>query len=177
MNFNVSRFCSFSFLFYTSFIFFFYPQLTASLTAVAESMRNCASFVETFAATIQGPQIATGTLLLFIIIQIFHLTRSSGLSFVPDDGLTKGVKRKAVDHDEESDPKKRKRKPRDPNAPKRPASSYILFQNDIRKELKEKHPNVPNNELLAMISKLWNDMPDQEKKASRVASSCHYTFP
>jgi hypothetical protein len=105
------------------------------------------------------------------------LTRSSGLSLSPDDGLTKGVKRKAVDHDEDTDSKKRKRKPRDPNAPKRPASSYILFQNDIRKELKEKHPNVSNNELLAMISKLWNDMPDQEKKASRVASNFPDHFP
>ncbi|KAG8750247.1 hypothetical protein FRC12_012971, partial [Ceratobasidium sp. 428] len=42
--------------------------------------------------------------------------------------------------------KKRGRVPRegkrvkDPNAPKRPATSYILFQNDIRDELKAKNP-------------------------------------
>lgn len=133
-------------------------------------MRNCVSLVESFASSIQTSQITAGTIYLLSDRISFHLTRLIGLSILPDDGLTKGRKRKAVDHDEETDPKKRKRKPRDPNAPKRPPSSYILFQNDIRKQLKEKHPNVPNNELLAMISKQWNEMTDQDKKASRIAS-------
>lgn len=99
-----------------------------------------------------------------------NLTRRTGISLVQSDDTARGRKRKAADHDEDLDSKKRKRKPRDPNAPKRPPSSYILFQNDIRKELKEKHPNVANNELLAMIAKRWNEMTDQDKAAGRVAS-------
>lgn len=75
-------------------------------------------------------------------------------------------KRKAFSTlDEDEGPKKRKRnvKPRDPNAPKRPASAYILFQNEIRKELKEKFPNLNNTELLAKISEMWKLMTDEEK--------------
>lgn len=58
---------------------------------------------------------------------------------------------------------KKKKIIRDPNAPKRPASSYLLFQNDVRQSLKAKHPNVPNNELLQIISKLWQEMPKEQK--------------
>lgn len=58
---------------------------------------------------------------------------------------------------------KRPRKPKDPNAPKRPASSYLLFQNEIRQDLKAKNPNMPNNELLGLIAKMWKDMSRDEK--------------
>lgn len=68
--------------------------------------------------------------------------------------------------------KKRKRvaKPKDPNAPKRPASSYILFQNEVRKELKERHPDLSNADLLSLISEQWKSMSDEQKEASRVLS-------
>ena len=49
---------------------------------------------------------------------------------------TSSTKRKAkeMEDDGEGKPKKKRqpRKARDPNEPKRPASAYILFQNDIR---------------------------------------------
>jgi hypothetical protein len=80
-------------------------------------------------------------------------------------------KRKAdASLDDDEAPKKRKRntKPRDPNAPKRPASSYILFQNEIRKPLKDKHPGLTNPELLNMISDLWKKMSEEEKAVSIV---------
>lgn len=82
-------------------------------------------------------------------------------------------KRKAAFSPEDTDgPKKRKRntKPKDPNAPKRPASSYILFQNEVRKELKEQHPNLDNAGLLSLIAEQWKNMPEEQKEASRVAS-------
>ncbi|KAF9458015.1 high mobility group box domain-containing protein, partial [Collybia nuda] len=72
-----------------------------------------------------------------------------------------GRKRKAADEDGE--PAKRTRKPKDPNAPKRPASSYILYQNEIRKELREKHPGVTNSELLNIIARQWAEMSDADK--------------
>ena len=62
--------------------------------------------------------------------------------------------------------KKRKTKPKDPNAPKRPASSYLLFQNDVRQELKAKNPHLPNNELLNLIAKAWGEMPKEQKDVS-----------
>lgn len=80
-------------------------------------------------------------------------------------------KRKAAAMDETDGVKaKRTRKAKDPNAPKRPASSYILFQNEVRKELKAQHPALSNPELLTMIAKKWSEMPDEAKAVSRVSS-------
>ncbi|KAF9446741.1 HMG-box [Macrolepiota fuliginosa MF-IS2] len=113
-----------------------------SIIALSENMRKCAELGENFAKL---------------------------LANASDDemrALTNPNKRKATGApDDEDGPKKRKRatKPKDPNAPKRPPSSYILFQNEIRKELKEKHPALTNPELLAMISDLWKKMSEDEK--------------
>jgi hypothetical protein len=100
------------------------------------------------------------------------------MSFVPPTLFTlltlSQNKRKASGVlDDDEGPKKRKRntKPKDPNAPKRPASSYILFQNEIRKELKEKHPNLTNPELLNMISEMWKKMSEEEKAVSFTSTS------
>lgn len=72
-----------------------------------------------------------------------------------------GKKRKSRGGDDADG--KRKKKLKDPNAPKRPPSSYLLFQNDVRNELKAKNPGMPNNELLGVISKLWAEMPQEQK--------------
>lgn len=73
------------------------------------------------------------------------------------------------DEDEaEGDGKKKKRKTvkkiQDPNAPKRPASSYIVFQNETRGGLKLKYPGISNTDLVQMISKRWASMTDEEKE-------------
>ena len=91
---------------------------------------------------------------------------------------TKG-KRKVASSPEDGDAsKKRKRpiKPKDPNAPKRPASSYILFQNEVRKQLKELHPELSNADLLSLISEQWKNMSDDQKEASRVLSVFNYSL-
>ncbi|KAH7341976.1 high mobility group box domain-containing protein [Rhizoctonia solani] len=67
--------------------------------------------------------------------------------------------------------KKRGRAPKegkrikDPNAPKRPATSYIMFQNDIREELRRKHPGLPYKELLGKVSEAWSGLGEDQKKA------------
>ncbi|KAF7330886.1 Non-histone chromosomal protein 6 [Mycena venus] len=60
---------------------------------------------------------------------------------------------------------KRKRvvKKKDPNAPKRPASSYLIFQNEVRKDVKERFPNLNNNELLNVIKNQWADMTEAQR--------------
>ncbi|KAG9040138.1 hypothetical protein FRB95_000067 [Tulasnella sp. JGI-2019a] len=69
---------------------------------------------------------------------------------------------------EESNGKKTKKekKPkvkRDPNMPKKPPSAYLLYQNEMRGALKQKHPELDNTALLQMISKEWSTMPDDKK--------------
>lgn len=66
---------------------------------------------------------------------------------------------------------KRKRKLKDPNAPKRPPSSYILYQNEIRQQIKKEHPEMTNSELLAFISKQWAEMDESEKAVCPSAHS------
>ncbi|GJJ07650.1 hypothetical protein Clacol_001855 [Clathrus columnatus] len=87
------------------------------------------------------------------------------------DVAVSGKKRKA---DKEASPsldqngkKKRvvkEKKPRDKDAPKRPPSAYLLFQNEVRKEIKNEHPGMTNHEILQEVSKLWNTVSEQEKK-------------
>jgi len=128
-------------------------QLIGSLGAVAETMRSCASFAEQFAQLVSHVPYNPP----------MHPNGQFALPAIPPPLAAHG-KRKAGDEGDGRKPK-RPRKPRDPNAPKRPASSYLLFQNEVRQELKAKHPNLPNNELLGVIAKMWKDMPKDEKDA------------
>ncbi|KDQ65093.1 hypothetical protein JAAARDRAFT_96982, partial [Jaapia argillacea MUCL 33604] len=61
--------------------------------------------------------------------------------------------------------KRREKKEKDPNAPKRPPSSYLLFQNEIRKQISEQNPNMPNNEVLKHISAKWKQMTPDERES------------
>jgi len=127
-------------------------QLIGSLGAVAETMRNCATIAEQFAQLI-GP-IPYHPAVVMPNGPMQHMQGALNVDMA-------GGKRK---RDGELK-KTRKSKPKDPNAPKRPPSSYLLFQNEVRQELKAKNPNIPNNELLNMIAKTWNDMPREQKDA------------
>lgn len=129
-------------------------QLIGSLGAVAETMRNAATFADQFAQLLT-PLTYPGAPLMFPNGQMPQMP--------PPQAEPTGGKRKARGDDEGEGKRKRKTKPKDPNAPKRPPSSYLLFQNEVRQELKAKHPNIPNNELLAKIARAWGDMPREQK--------------
>ncbi|KAI0706943.1 HMG-box, partial [Cerioporus squamosus] len=73
-----------------------------------------------------------------------------------------GKKRKSRGGDD-ADGKRKVKKIKDPNAPKRPPSSYLLFQNEVRSELKAQNPGLRNNELLGAIAKKWSEMPQEQK--------------
>lgn len=57
--------------------------------------------------------------------------------------------------------------PADPNRPKRPASAYLIFQNEVRRDMQAAYPDRPYHEILGKISERWNQLTDAEKK--------HYT--
>ncbi|TFK64897.1 HMG-box [Pluteus cervinus] len=130
-------------------------QLAATLSAAADSLRNCANVAEAF-ANILRQTTATGAASSSVQGASNHLATPAA----------KAGKRKAgaiEDGTEEGGKRKRKRQPKDPNAPKRPASSYIIFQNEVRKSMKESHPDVTNTELVALISKQWSEMSEEDK--------------
>jgi hypothetical protein len=108
-------------------------------------MRQCATIADQFAHTLSGT------------------TLTPGANPFSDIASAQSGKRKALD-DGEGGKKKKPKKIKDPNAPKRPPSSYLLFQNEVRAELKAKFPNLPNSELLQMIAKRWAAMSDEDKE-------------
>lgn len=124
-----------------------FPQYEKSLTAVANSMRHCVQVAEAFAVAMKQAHpgdlagLANG--------------RGSGGGMGSDEVALAGGKRKRAE-----------KKLKDPNAPKRPASAYIMFQNEIRSKLKQDHPELNNNELMAHISELWGKLAEDQKAVS-----------
>ncbi|CAL0312594.1 unnamed protein product [Lupinus luteus] len=52
----------------------------------------------------------------------------------------------------------------DPNKPKRPASSFIIFSKYARKTLQEQRPGVSNSTLNALISLKWKELNEEERQ-------------
>ncbi|OCH85034.1 HMG-box protein [Obba rivulosa] len=130
--------------------------LMGSLGAVAEALRGCASQIDHFAQLVSHTPLTPNGMLPPANGQYAIAVHPPQ---TPATGKRKG--RGA----EDADGRKKVKKIKDPNAPKRPASSYLLFQNDVRKELRDKFPNMPNNELLSHIAELWKNMPPEQKDA------------
>ena len=137
-------------------------------------MRNCAKMADMFAKIMQDTEYFPETAEAPHGMGLFFSTRRvSNHSTIEGEPTTKGKRKAALSPEDGDASKKRKRpvKPKDPNAPKRPASSYILFQNEVRKELKERHPDLTNADLLALISEQWKSMSDEQKEESCVLST------
>ena len=62
-------------------------------------------------------------------------------------------------------PAKKKKAKKDPNAPKRPLSSYMLFAGDNRSKVLEENPGLSLGEVGKELGKRWKELPDGEKAA------------
>ncbi|CAJ0629216.1 8347_t:CDS:2 [Entrophospora sp. SA101] len=62
--------------------------------------------------------------------------------------------------------KKRNRikKPVDPNAPKKPASAFLLYQKDVQEQIRKEFPETKWNDVLRIISQRWQNLSNDEKK-------------
>lgn len=60
--------------------------------------------------------------------------------------------------------KKKEEKNADPNKPKKPASSFILFSKETRKNLMEERPGINNSTVNALISVKWKELSEQDKQ-------------
>ncbi|KAK9897519.1 hypothetical protein P389DRAFT_195127 [Cystobasidium minutum MCA 4210] len=60
--------------------------------------------------------------------------------------------------------KKAAKKLKDPDAPKRPPSAYIIFQNEIREKVKESNPGVPYSEILQQVSEQWKALGEEKQR-------------
>jgi len=56
------------------------------------------------------------------------------------------------------------RKPKDPNSPKKPVPAYFAFSNERRQEVKNQNPNATNGEISRLLSKMWNEAPEEIRR-------------
>ena len=62
---------------------------------------------------------------------------------------------------------KKERKQKDPNAPKRGKSSYLIFCNELREEVRKQNPHLNAKEITSELGKQWNTL--KQKNPSKVA--------
>jgi len=68
-------------------------------------------------------------------------------------------------------------KERDPNAPKKPANAFFWFCQEKRGEVQDKlarEGNVGHHDLAKVLSKMWGDVPNADKKVSSTYSFITY---
>jgi hypothetical protein len=65
---------------------------------------------------------------------------------------------------EETRPAKKQKAARDPDAPKRPMSAYMLFAQKKRAEVVKAHPCLSGKQVVSKIGELWHEATDAEKK-------------
>jgi hypothetical protein len=56
------------------------------------------------------------------------------------------------------------KKIKDPNAPKRPKTSYIYFSLDKREEINKSNPELSTKDIMKKIGNLWKSLSDKEKE-------------
>ena len=65
-----------------------------------------------------------------------------------------------------------KKRIKDPNEPKKPLSTYFLFLNDLRTELKSIQPDLPQTEFRKLVAERWKNMDEH----TRQVLFCSYVF-
>lgn len=76
---------------------------------------------------------------------------------------------KEKDKDDDKEKKEKEKKVKDPNAPKKPPSAYILFQNAARAEMKKENPTMQYKDLQNKIVEKWSKMTPEQKDVSNVS--------
>ncbi|KAI7897133.1 high mobility group box domain-containing protein [Mucor mucedo] len=80
--------------------------------------------------------------------------------------VSSNVASNGTDHGEDADDKKKKKKKmeKDPNAPKRNLSSYMLYSQAVRPATVAQHPDLKAVDIAKLIGDKWNALTDKEKQ-------------
>jgi hypothetical protein len=139
--------------------------MIASFKDIAAAMTRCVSIIEDY--TRLSPSSLPG---LMPIHQ--NLPTLSASDIANAIGGTSFASLNAMEPEAEVKKRKpREKKIKDPNAPKRPPSAYILFQNEVRDKVRAANPGKAYKEILAVISEQWRKLPEAEKKIYEAAYS------
>ncbi len=55
---------------------------------------------------------------------------------------------------------------KDPNAPRRPQTAYMMYTTDVRKDVRLENPDLSVSERAKIISRMWADLEESKKKVS-----------
>lgn len=58
----------------------------------------------------------------------------------------------------------KKRRKKDPNAPKRGMSAFMIYANQVRNDVKDDNPGISFGELGKKLGELWRGLSDEEKR-------------
>ena len=65
-------------------------------------------------------------------------------------------------------PAKKEKKIKDPNQPKRPASAYILYQNDVRPNLQSLEAEMSYQDAMKKVSGMWKELTPEQKRVRHI---------
>ncbi|BGP21604.1 hypothetical protein JCM10295v2_000479 [Rhodotorula toruloides] len=124
---------------------------------LAKAHRNANDAIHTYAQSLDHADNPLAILATFpAIFEGVGAVDKKGKA-VKAEGDAAGTKRKRA-------PAKEK-KEKDPNAPKRPPSAYIEYQNSVREDFRKQYSDLPYSEVLKKIGQMWQSMTDAEKKS------------
>lgn len=116
-----------------------------------------------FLALASGNGLGGGALHPSATAQAHHHHHANPMAVAPTSG-TPG--RKPMSKEEKKALRKERKANRDPNAPKRPPSAYLLFQNEIREEMRQQYKDLTYSEVLGKISEAWKALTEEQRKVS-----------
>lgn len=61
-------------------------------------------------------------------------------------------------------PAEKTKRIRDPNEPRRPPSSYLLFLSKAREDLTKTNPELKPSEVMSKLAGMWKDLSDVQKQ-------------
>jgi len=135
-------------------------KMITSFQGVAQAMRQCVAIIEDY-ARLSPSSIGAGRQ---AIAQV--QANLNGFEMNIDPALNAETEEVKTDGKAKKEKVKRVPKPKDPNAPKRPPSAYLIYQNAMREELKAAHPEFSYKEILKEIAARWQKITPEEKEVS-----------
>ncbi|KZO94928.1 hypothetical protein CALVIDRAFT_556124 [Calocera viscosa TUFC12733] len=148
-------------------------EVVSAFTQLASALNNAARIVETYTSALSKGGLSVQAAGEGYAAALLALGGGTGIKqeAVAVAGKKRGRPSAATDELEPGKRKRRMKKEKDPLAPKRPASAYLLYQNDKRAEFVEKFKDIPYHEMLSKISESWGKLTDTEKQPYTAAQA------
>lgn len=159
-----------------------FRQMIQAAQKLSSSLRSAATQCDNFIKTLTGQPnaaanafannvgtdfltLASGNLGAQSLAAAAAAAGASGQQGLPTNTMgTPG--RKSISKEERRALKKQRKANRDPNAPKRPPSAYLLFQNEIREDMRQQFKDLSYSDVLGKISEAWKNLTDDQRKVS-----------